>query len=79
MKRQQIEITERALFQRINRRLKQDGEQLRTARSQGVELSVGRNFIVNVDHNYIDCPHVDPEQLGRELGVLQSWEKVAIL
>jgi len=74
--RSKVKITERALYQRISRKLKHDGEQLRTARSQNVELSVGRYFTVNVAHNYIDRQHLDLEVLGRNLGVIQPWEQV---
>ena len=52
-------ITERALYQRINRKLKHEGGQLRTARSQNVAFSVGRYFTVNMYHNYID-----PDRFG---------------
>ena len=74
--RLKVKITEHALYQRINRKLKHDGEQLRTARSQNVELSVGRYFTVNVAHNYIDRQHLDLEVLGRNLGVIQPWEQL---
>jgi hypothetical protein len=71
-----IKITERALYQRINRRLKRDGERLQTARSQSTELSVGRYYIVNGDGNYILHQHVDLEAWGREFGVIQPWEQL---
>ncbi len=71
-----LKITERALFQRINRKLKQDGEQLRTARNQSVETSVGRYFIVDLNLNAVTFPHQDLEKLGRKLGVIQPWEEL---
>jgi len=71
-----LKITERALIQRINRKLKQDGEQLRAARSQRMETSVGRHYIVNVERNFIAYQNVDPEELGRKLGVIQPWEEL---
>jgi hypothetical protein len=71
-----IKITERALFQRVNRRLKQDGEKLSTARSDSVEIEVGHYFIVNTNRNAITAQHVDLEKLGRELGVIQPWEEL---
>lgn len=71
-----VKITERALFQRINRRLKQDNEQLRTARSTSVEQSVGQYFIVDLNRNAITTQYVDLEKLGRELGVIQPWEEL---
>ena len=71
-----LRITARASYQRINRKLRQDGEQLRTARSQSVEHVVGRYFIVDVCRNFIAAQHVDLEALGRELGVIKPWEEV---
>lgn len=70
-----IRITERALYQRVNRKLRHDGKQLRTARSEGVELDVGHYFIVDVWRNAITNYNVDLEDLGRKLGVIQKWEE----
>lgn len=69
-----LNITERALMQRINRKLKQDGKQLRTARNEAVERDMGRYFIVDMNRNAITTRRVDPEKLGRKLGVMQPWE-----
>ena len=71
-----LQITERALYQRINRKLKHDSWQLRTARTPQVETSVGHHFIVDLNCNAITTQHVDLEALGRELGVLQPWENL---
>lgn len=72
-----LDVPERALIQRINRRLKGDGEQLRTARSSRVALSVGRHYIIDVQRNFIAHRDVALEALGRKLGVLQPWEQLA--
>lgn len=69
-------ITERALYQRINRKLEQDGEQLRTSRSPKWVDTTGRYFTVNVNRNSLECQHVDLEVFGRDLGVMQPWEKL---
>ena len=74
--RSKVKISERALFQRINRRLKRDGERLQTARSQSTELSIGRYYIVNGDGNYVLHQHVDLEAWGREFGLIRPWEQV---
>jgi hypothetical protein len=74
---QKIKITERALFQRINRKLHQQGENLRTARSQKVEASAGHHYIVDAKRKAVSADHVDLEKLGRKLGVIQPWEEVA--
>jgi hypothetical protein len=69
-----VPVSERALIQRINRRLKQDGEQLRSARSEQAASSVGRYYIVDTTRNFIAYQRVELEELGRKLGVLQPWE-----
>ena len=77
MKKQRVGVTESALIQRLNRKLKADGAKLKTARSEGVERDVGRYFIVDVQRNFIAIQHVDLEELGRKLEVLKPWEEVA--
>jgi hypothetical protein len=67
-------VSMRALIARINRRLRDDGEVLKAARSERVASSIGLFFIVR--RNKLAIQHVDPEKLGRELGVLSEWESV---
>lgn len=67
-------VTLRALTQRINRRLAQDGRQLRAARGGSSDL--GAYYIVDPDRGSVVTGNVDPEKLGRELGVLKSWERL---
>jgi hypothetical protein len=74
-KRTTVPVTMRALIQRINRRLKADGEMLKTARGRAA-FSVGQYYICNPQRNWIVKERVDPEALGRELGVLAAWERV---
>jgi hypothetical protein len=71
-----VKITERALYQRINRKLRHEGEQLRTCRSELWQLELGRYYIVDVFSSCVGCQHVDLETLGRELGVMQPWEEL---
>ena len=65
-------VSMRALIARINRKLKDEGEVLKAARSERVASSVGLFFIVR--RNAITTQHVDPEALARELGILNLWE-----
>src|ERR1017187_9817859 len=74
---QKVRITERALFQRVNRKLHQQGENLRTARTQQVEASMGRHYIVDAKRKAVTADHVDLENLGRKLGLIQPWEEVS--
>jgi hypothetical protein len=71
-----VEVTQQALIKRINRKLEQECEKLRTARSARARLNLGDYFIVDAHTNAVVAQHVDPEDLGRELGVLAKNEKV---
>jgi hypothetical protein len=70
-------LTPRTLNQRIQRRLRHDGQHLRASRSSKTELQVGRFYIVDVYHHHIVQTDVDPETLARDLGILRPWEQVA--
>ena len=76
MAKQKVAVSERAIFQRINRKLHQDGEMLKTSRSERVEQQVGRYYVVDIRRNFIARRDVDLIALGRELGVLKPWEAV---
>ena len=76
MPKPKVAISERALVQRINRKLKPENEQLRASRTPRMESSVGRYYVLDLRRNFISSQHVDPEALGRELGVLQPWEEL---
>jgi len=69
-------ITAGALIKRINRSLANDFEQLRVSRSESVARDVGRYFIVDLYRNAIISQRIDLEELGRELRVLRSNERV---
>jgi len=73
---QKVPVTVRSAIQRINRRLKPDNEMLKTARGRYMRMQVGDYYIVNFNRNFILHTNVDPELLGRELGVLHEWERV---
>lgn len=70
-----VSVSERALTQRINRKLKQDGEVLRRATAANA-ASIGDYFIVDLTRNSIASQRVNPERLARELGVLKPWEEL---
>jgi hypothetical protein len=82
--KQTVPVTERALFQRINRKLQQqtNPELLRAARTQRQREELGKYFIVESGTGqpqramssgvvHVD---VDLEKFGRKLGVLHPWE-----
>ena len=72
-----VPVSRRALIQRINRKLP-GHETLKTNRAPGsTHRELGRYFIVNKYNNSITCQFVDLEKLGRELGVLRGYERMA--
>lgn len=71
-----VSVSQGALLQRINRRLKSLGtdEVLRKSRGRRWWSDLGDFYIQNVNRNSIVRGHVDIEELGRELGVLAELE-----
>jgi len=75
-RKQRVPVTERALIQRINRRLSRDLKQLKTSRTANTQEMVGKYFVVDTFRNAVIETNVDPEEFGRKLEVLQLWEEV---
>jgi len=73
-----VPITERALSQRINRKLVGENEGLRSTRPGSEAASkLGRFYIVDLGRNSITAHGIDSlEQLGRELGVVRDHEEI---
>jgi len=85
-KQRKVQISERALIARINRKLTKDGDQrLKTARgfwdrNRGhwyPDSNLGRHYIIDINRNFIIGTGVDLEALGREMEVLNGWEELA--
>ena len=71
-----VPITERALIQRINRKLKEDDRIMKAARAgTRAEQEVGRYYLINSRNHVVDG-HCDLEEYGRDLGVLAPYEKL---
>ena len=71
-----VPITEKALYQRINRKLRSQDAVLKRARGSA-QTTLGDYFVVDFYGNFVKQHHVDIERLGRELDVLAEWEKLA--
>ena len=69
-----VPVSERALAQRINRRLARDGQMLKSRRGRRWRSDLGQYYIVNADRDFIVATRIDPEGYGRKLGVLADWE-----
>ncbi len=76
MTKQQVPVTRMALIGRINRALRKQGEGLKKTRGERAVQQLGEYYIVNFSGNYPADTDVDPEQVGRDLGVLRRWEKL---
>lgn len=73
-KAKRVPVSVRAVIQRINRKLKPDFGALKTSRSERMRFDVGQFYIIDYQLNAIQHHNVDPEALGREMGVLKDWE-----
>ena len=58
-----------ALVQRIDKKLKAVGYQLRKTKG-GLDSALGPYYAINMANHYIAEQNVDPEMMGRELGVV---------
>ncbi len=74
---QKVPVSERALVQRINRKLcqMQPRSVLKKTKGARAKSDLGNYYILNTDSNGVDSHHVDPETLGRELEVLSDSEE----
>lgn len=70
-------ITQNALMKRINRALAKEGERLTVTRGERWRSELGDFYVLDVNMNAVVAKHCDPEKLGRELGVLRKWERLA--
>jgi len=70
-----VPVTERALVQRINRKLKQDWKRLCTGRNESSYL--GRYYVVDTHRNTVLNFRIELETYARDLGVLQGWEALS--
>jgi hypothetical protein len=69
-----VPVSRRALIQRINRKLSY--KTLKTARGR-YATKLGRHYIIDEYNDASTCQFVDLEKLGRQLGVLRGYERVA--
>jgi hypothetical protein len=63
-------LSEKALFQRINRKLKKDWEVIRRTRPGRWRTVFGVYYTINFRYNTIVARDVDLEELANKLGVV---------
>lgn len=74
---ERVPISERVLIQRINSRLRSEGKYgwtLRRSRGLDQNQKLGKFYILDFDTKSAVSTHINIEDLGRELKVLQEWE-----
>jgi hypothetical protein len=71
-----VPVTMRALTQRINRKLAERGEKLIKARGATARAEVGDWYVLDTNRSALVLLRVNPEALGRKLGILEAWERV---
>jgi hypothetical protein len=70
-----VVVTERALLQRINRKLRDKRQALKSPRGRQYR-ELGNYYLLDLSRNSVIERDTDIEKLGRKLGVLQTWEKL---
>jgi hypothetical protein len=71
-----VPVSWRALVQRIDRKLAQQEQALKKARSAAMREELGPYYIVSWRFNRVEVTNVDPVALAKELGLLREWEEV---
>ena len=72
VQRPKLPVSERALLQRINRRLRAADERVLKARRRDPEI--GDYYRIDFRRNFFVEGNVDLESTGREVGALRPWE-----
>jgi hypothetical protein len=72
--KQKVPVSERALIQRINRKLLDDDQVVKSARGSRAEQELGAFYVIDFRHNCIVKKDVALRALGRKLGALRSYE-----
>ena len=68
-------VTERALIQRINRKLAHKWEKLRTSSKRAFN-NLGRFHVIDSYRNSVILTHVKLEDLARDIGVMHPLERM---
>ena len=76
-KEQRVPVSVRAVIQRINRRLKSQGQLLKTRRSSSFcRIALGRYFIVSIKSGRLIETNCCLEKLARRENALELWEEI---
>ena len=70
-------VSRRAVVQRVNRALSKEDQTLKASRGLRAMSDLGSYYIVSLSRNAILRKDVDVEKVGRQLGVLKPYERLA--
>jgi hypothetical protein len=70
-------VSMKALVRRVNRRLVKQGQKLIKTRGERVRAELGDMYVIDTNTSALILFRVNVEVLARELGALQTWQKVA--
>ena len=70
-------VTERAVVQRINRKLKEYGLFLKASRGAAAKADLGPFYVIDTGKNTLARCRFDLEAYARTLEVLAEWESLA--
>jgi hypothetical protein len=71
-----VPVSERALIQRLNRKIWHDDLMVKTTRGGRAEIDLGRHYVLNWRINGITYKNIDLKDYGREYGVLAPYERL---
>jgi hypothetical protein len=71
-----VPVTARALFQRVNRKLAEKGQRLNKSRSKAARAEMGDYYVIDTSGAGVVRHHVSLVELAREVGALESWERL---
>jgi hypothetical protein len=77
-----VMVSQRALVQRINRRLAKENRKLCAARGFNAggthydDTNLGRFYVIDAYRNAVVDTRVDIADLARDLSVLKNWEEL---
>jgi hypothetical protein len=74
---QKVPVSTRALIQRVNRKLEAKNMQLKVTRGMRAVADLGEFYVIDASRNFVVDKYVNIEELGRKVGALQPWEKLA--
>jgi hypothetical protein len=74
-----VPVSLRAMMQRLNRKLEEEGKALKSPRGSAERSELGDHFVIDTRRNVVVAVKLTEEKLeamARKLGVLAQWEEV---